>query len=122
MCMDIAKQQEDCLATFQDVVNFLKGDQGEFLKTLLPEVTKLVKLALTVPTTSCTLERSFSGLWRLKTYLPSTVGQARLNHVAILNYHKTLSWNRNLEKNRRPVTELPGATHSSLGINKNGEC
>nr|XP_013888562.1 PREDICTED: SH3 domain-containing protein C23A1.17-like [Austrofundulus limnaeus] len=98
MCMDIAKQRGVSLATFQDVVNFLKGDQGDYLRTLLPEVTKLVKLAPTVPATSCTSERSFSGLQRLKTYLRSTTGQARLNHVAILNYHKTLSRNRNLDK------------------------
>ena len=97
MCMDIAKQKGVSLTTFQDVVNFLKGDQGEYLRTLLPEVTKLVKLALTVPVTSCTSERSFSGLRRLKTYLRSTMGQARLNHVAILNYHKTLSRSRDLE-------------------------
>ena len=95
MCMDIAKQRAVSLASFQDVVNFLKGDQGEYLRTLLPEVTKLVKLALTVPATSCTSERSFSGL---KAYLRSTMGQARLHHVAILNYHKTLLRNRNLEK------------------------
>lgn len=95
MCMDIATQRG--VATFQDVVNFLKGDQGEYLRTLLPEVTKLVKLALTVPVTSSTSEWSFSGLRRLKTYLRSTMGQARLNHVAILNYHKTLSRSRNLE-------------------------
>ena len=29
--------------------------------------------------------------------LQSTMGQARLNHVAILKYHKTLSRSRNLE-------------------------
>ena len=89
--------------TFQDEVNFLKGDKGECLRTLLPEVTKVVKLALTVPVTSCTSERSFSGLCSLKTYLQSTMEQARLNHIAILNYHKTLSRSMTLEKNRRPV-------------------
>lgn len=97
MCVDIAKQRGVCLATFQDVVDFLKGDSGESLRVLLPEVTKLVKLALTVPVTSCTSERSFSGLRRLKTYLRSTMGQARLNHVALLNCHKTLSRNLDLE-------------------------
>ena len=50
---------------------------------------KLVKLLLTVPVTSCTAERSFSGLKRLKTYLRSTMGQARLNHLALLHCYKT---------------------------------
>ncbi len=69
MCMDIAKQRGVCQVTFQDVVDFLKGDQGENLRTMLPEITKLVKLALTVPVTFCCSERSFSGLRHLKTYL-----------------------------------------------------
>jgi len=97
MCMDVAKRRGVCLATFQDVVDLLKGDQGEHLRTMLPEITKLVKLALTVPVTSCSSERSFSGLRRLKTYLRSTMGQARLNHVAVLNCHKNVSRNRNLD-------------------------
>ena len=53
------------------------------LGDLLPEVAKLVKLGLTAPATSCTAERSFSLLKRLKTYLRSTMSQARLNHAAI---------------------------------------
>lgn len=97
MCIDVAKQRGVCLATFQDVVDFLKGDQGDYLRIMLPEMTKLVKLALTVPVTSCSSERSFSGLRRLKTYLRSTMGQARLTHVAVLNTHKDVSRNWNLD-------------------------
>ncbi|MGL5904177.1 MAG: DUF4371 domain-containing protein, partial [Cetobacterium sp.] len=82
MCIDIAKQRGVQLNTFQEVVDFLKGDKGDSLRTMLPELTKLVKLALTVPVTSSTSERSFSGLRRLKTYLRSRMGQGRLNHVA----------------------------------------
>jgi len=75
MCIDIAKQRGVQLNTFQEVVDFLKGDKGDSLRTMLPELTKLVKLALIVPVTSCTSERSFSGLQRLKTYLHSRMGQ-----------------------------------------------
>ena len=32
-------------------------------------------------------QRSFSGLRRLKTYLHATMGQGRLNHLAVLNCH-----------------------------------
>ena len=43
---------------------------------------------LAIPVTSCTAERSFSSLRRLKTYLRSTMSQDRLNHIAILTcYH-----------------------------------
>jgi len=65
----------------------MKGDGGsEHLRTLLPEVTKLLKPALTVPVTSCCSERLFSGMRRLKTYQRSTIGQAWLNHI-IMNSH-----------------------------------
>lgn len=55
---------------------------------MLNEIVKLVKLYYVVPVTTCTAERSFSLLRRLKTFLRTTMGQARLNHVAILNIHK----------------------------------
>lgn len=69
----------------------------EFLRTntsvadMLPEVKKLLKIVLTIPTSSCTAERSFSALLRLKNYLRSTMRQDRLNYIAILNIHKLYS-------------------------------
>ena len=41
-------------------------------------------------------ERSFSAMRRLKTYLHSTMGQSRLNHLMILHVHKELTDNLNL--------------------------
>ena len=58
------------------------------LADLLPEVALLIKLALTAPATSCTAERSFSLMKRLKTYLRSSMKQARLNHTAICATYK----------------------------------
>ena len=55
---------------------------------LLPDVVSLLKLYLTFPVTSCTAERSLSSLRWLKTFLRSTVIQARLNHVAVLHCHR----------------------------------
>ncbi|KAK7925889.1 hypothetical protein WMY93_008199 [Mugilogobius chulae] len=97
MCIDFARQQGIHLDTFDDVVSFLKCDQGKYLRDMLPEMTKLIKLALTSPVTSCTSERSFSSLRRLKSYLRSTMGQARLNHATLLNCHKTISRQQNLD-------------------------
>ena len=37
---------------------------------------------------TCSNERAFSCLRRLKTYLRSTTGQARLNHLTLLHVHK----------------------------------
>ena len=53
-------------------------------RALLEECTTLVKLLLTAPATSCTAERSFSMLRRLKSWLRTTLSQERLNHGAVL--------------------------------------
>jgi hAT family C-terminal dimerisation region len=58
---------------------------------VLAEVINLLRLYLTLPVTSCTAERSISGLRRLKTYLRSTVTQKRLNHLAALHCHREQS-------------------------------
>ena len=38
-----------------------------------------------IPATSCSAERSFSALCRLKTYLRSTMGQQRVSDIALIN-------------------------------------
>ena len=43
-----------------------------------------------MPCSNAEAERSFSALRRLKTYLRSTMGQARLNHIAVLHVHQEL--------------------------------
>ena len=41
--------------------------------TLFPAVRKAILITLTLPTTSCTVERSFSTMRRVKTWLRSTM-------------------------------------------------
>ena len=55
---------------------------------MFSEVLVLVKLFLTIPVTTASVERSFSALRRLKTYLRSTMTQNRLNNVALPHVHK----------------------------------
>lgn len=57
----------------------------EGLHQVLPFLYEAISLLATIPATSCSAERSFSGLRRLKTYLRSTMGQERLSHLALLN-------------------------------------
>ncbi|KAJ8881763.1 hypothetical protein PR048_018249 [Dryococelus australis] len=45
---------------------------------------------MTIPTSTATTERSFSGLKRLKT-LASIMGQLRLNSVNLLHIHKEVA-------------------------------
>lgn len=75
------------MSSFGDVVELLQSDAT--LSQMLPELTKVVRLILTVPVTTCTAERAFSGLRRLKTYLRSTMTQTRLNTIAVLNCHRS---------------------------------
>ena len=58
------------------------------LQMLLVHLCLVVQLVLLIPGTSCTAERSFSSLRRLKTYLRSSMKQKRLNHIAVLHLHK----------------------------------
>lgn len=85
--------------SFKDILDIFKTKQH--LVIHLTEIHKLIQLFLTIPLTTCTTERSFSMLRRLKTYLRSTMSQQRLNHLAILNCHKTIcdSININLVEN-----------------------
>ena len=52
-----------------------------------PNINVLLKLMCTIPVTTCSCERSISGLRRLKTYLRSTIGQLRLNGLALMHFH-----------------------------------
>ena len=44
-----------------------------------------------IPATNAVNERSFSALKRVKTYLRSTTGEGRLNHLVLLHVHKELA-------------------------------
>lgn len=57
---------------------------------LVNAVCRLFQLLIILPATNATSERSFSALRRVKSYLRSTMTQARLNHLMILHYHQDL--------------------------------
>lgn len=56
-----------------------------------PVISKLLQIFITLPITTATGERSFSTLRRLKTYLRNTIGQMRLNGLAMLNIHQDIN-------------------------------
>ena len=72
--------------TVSDVTSVLRSTEGAAL--MLSEVVRFVELCLVLPATSASAERSFSALRRLKTYIRSTVGQPRLNHLLLLRCHQ----------------------------------
>ena len=54
---------------------------------LLPQVKALLRALLVIPASTATPERSFSALRRLKSWLRATMGQERLNALAIAHVH-----------------------------------
>jgi hypothetical protein len=56
-------------------------------------IRKLLQIFATIPVTTASPERSFSTLRRLKNYMRSTMGQERLNGLAVLNIHKEIPVN-----------------------------
>jgi hypothetical protein len=57
---------------------------------LFPVIKQLLKILATLPVSTCTSERSFSTLRRLKTYLRNTMCEERLNGLALLHVHRDL--------------------------------
>ena len=55
---------------------------------MLPELAKAMKILAVIPATSCSAERSFSSLKRLKTYLRNSMGQERLSNLALLHIER----------------------------------
>jgi len=55
-----------------DIMNLL-----EHRKIFFPSITIVLDIFLSLPATSCTAERSFSSLRRVKTWLRSTTGKDR---------------------------------------------
>ena len=67
MLHDLIEQKGLKITSLSDLVSHLKAD--DTTRLLLPELFHAVRLILTVPLTTCTAERSFLQLRRLKSYL-----------------------------------------------------
>lgn len=72
------------------IYDLVKIFELDGLKTVLPEVYQLFILILTLPSTSVSVERSFSCLKRIKTYLRNTISQDRLSYLSIISIEKEL--------------------------------
>ena len=64
---------------------------GNARKLLLSEICTLGKVMFVMPATNAVSKRSFSALKRVKTYLRSTTGEGRPNHLMLLHVHKELA-------------------------------
>ena len=55
---------------------------------MVPEIEKALHVFSSIPATSCSSERSFSALRRIKNYFRNRIGQERLNNVSVLNIER----------------------------------
>lgn len=55
---------------------------------MVPILKAVLQVALTIPVSSCSCDRSFSALRGLHTWLRGTIGQDRLNDLAVISIEK----------------------------------
>ena len=90
---EILEAEQKMYASFRRVRGLGYMTVSEMLQTMhendlfdmFPEFSSVVHILAVIPATSCSAERSFSGLRRLKTYLRSTMGQQRVSNIALIN-------------------------------------
>ena len=94
---EILKVEQRMFTSFRQEHGFPEGKKvSEVLQLMhkndlfdmLPEFAKVLVILAVIPATSCSAERSFSALRRLKTYLRNTMGQERVNNIALINVER----------------------------------
>ena len=65
-------------------MNLLEFFYDQHLEEVFPNVNIALRIFFVMAVTNCSAERSFSCLKRIKNYLRSTIGQDRLNALALL--------------------------------------
>jgi len=66
-------------------------------KEMFPNIYKMLQVALTLPVSSATCERSFSAMRRIKTWVRTSMHQERFTNLSILHIEKDLTKNIDTE-------------------------
>ncbi|XP_050515812.1 uncharacterized protein LOC126890699 [Diabrotica virgifera virgifera] len=72
------------------------SENVEFMELLIknceyyPAIAKTIKIFLSIPPTTCSVERSFSTLRRVKTWLRSTMTENRLSGLCMISVHRKI--------------------------------
>ena len=77
------------------------------LHDILPVLYKVASILATIPATSCSAERSFSALRRIKTFLSSTMGQDRLTSIAVVNIERKYA-NKTMQNDMQRIIDIIG--------------
>lgn len=76
-------QEHSNVSSLSDAVNICD-------EALYPNISTIFQLILTLPVGSCSCERTFSTLRRLKTWCRSTMSEERLNGIALPFIHQNV--------------------------------
>jgi len=89
MDSEILEAEQKMYSSFCRARGFIANTVSEVLQNdlvvMLPEFATVVHILAVIPATSCSAERSFNALRRLKTYLRSTMGQQRVSNIALIH-------------------------------------
>ena len=89
--MWVQKREEFLIQKKEDIPQTI----SETLKIVdppsFPNVFAILKILATIPVTCCSCERSISCLRHLKNYLRGTMGQQRLNGLALMHAHREIA-------------------------------
>lgn len=101
------KKQSDSESYGNNAAMLVQKMFKEGLHQVLPFLYEATSLLATIPATSCSAERSFSGLRHPKTYLRSTMGQERLSNLALLSIERKFS-NKVLKSDMNAIIDIFG--------------
>lgn len=65
---------------------------------IFPNIYYLLSILAVLPATTCEVERCFSSLRRLKTYLRSTMGEDRLTGLALMHIHQHITIENHIDE------------------------
>ena len=96
--------------TFIDILSILTNKQYQLIDAY-PTLVRVYAIALAIPITSCSAERSFSTLKRVKTRLRSSMLQERLEGLLLMSIERKCLMNLDRER----LIDLLGKTSKELG-------
>ena len=100
----VESHPEYSVKTATDLVEILFQHE---LSEIIPLFSSMATIFACIPASSCSAERSFSTLRRLKTYIRSTMGQKRVSNLAILNIERCFT-NRVLAESMDSIIDIFG--------------
>ena len=86
---NFAREAQPGKVTLQEVFTFLRS-LSEGQRAFFRQVCFVARLILVMPATNASSERTFSTMRRIKSYLRSSMAQARLNHLMVLSIYKEM--------------------------------